>query len=205
MELINKPPTADEVADLFRELASLYVGTPDHLQVRVQESVDGSAYFMMRGAPEDDSRLVGNRGCHVNALAFLIEAVGRAQDRIFTFRLLTTPGSCAPWYPPKDALDYDPRPARELLCRLLSALGVPDFSVTVTPGTGPRRSLFFNFDVKIADVARAEALTVGETAAGSLSIVGALGTLFRAIAKQNGIRFQIRLADRPEPKEAARA
>ena len=198
MELL-KPPTASDLSELVRELAGLYVGHPDKLQIRFQEAKDGSVYFAMRGTPEDDSRLIGTKGCHVDALKFLIGEIGAAQGRAFTFRLLSTPGSRGQWYPPRDVLDYDPIPARDLLRRILSALGVAEFSVEVNPGSGPRESLFFEFEVKIPDGKIAADLTIGEE--DEISVIGAIGTLFRAIAKTNGVRFQVRLADRVVAKE----
>jgi predicted RNA-binding protein YlqC (UPF0109 family) len=196
MEPTRSKPTNEEMCDLVRELAGFYVGSPENVGVRFQEAKDGSVYFAMRGSPEDDSRLVGRAGCHVNALTFLIERAGAAQSRAFTFRLITHPDGASPMYGPRDVLDYDPRPARDLLCRWLSALGVEDFSVEIDSGAGPRRSLFFNFDVKIRDRAKAESLTHSAPhVPGDLSVVGALGTIFRAIAKQSGVRFQIRLVD----------
>jgi len=181
------------VQDLIRSLARCYVGKPDLIEVIHQAATDGSVYFALRGAPDDDSRLVGRSGCHVNALTYLVDQVGRAQDKVFTFRLITKPDGHTPWFPPSAALKYDPTAARELLVRWLSALGLSEFDLSVTPGEGPRRSLFFNFDVACANRAEAEALFA--TPEGETSIVGALGTLWRAISKQAGVRFQIRLVD----------
>ena len=190
-----KPP--QEIATLIQDLARMYVGKPDQLAVKFQESGDGSSvYFMMRGSQEDDSRLIGRDGSHVDALTYLIQKIGEAEERIYTFRLLTAPERSDPWFPPKDADEYDPTPAKDMLLRILNALKAADvITVTVGPGAGPRTSLSFNFDVKIPDRKAAEALTAST---GGVSTVGAIGTLFRAIAKQAGVRFQIRLADRAE-------
>lgn len=185
---------AQALAELVRDLARLYVGTPASIEVKFQQAADGPVYFAMKGDRTDDSRLVGREGCHVDALAYLIEAIGKRESRVFTFRLITDPDRAEPWQGPRDALEYDPRPAREVLCRWLEALGVEKFSVEVGPGDGARTSLSYNFNVKIPDREKAESLT--KSTEGDLSIVGALGTLFRAVSKQAGVRFQIRLADR---------
>lgn len=187
-------PTAAEVAELIRALARSYVGKPDLVEVKFQEATDGgAAYFILRGAPDDDSRLVGRSGCHVNALTYLVDQVGRAQGKVFTFRLITKPDGHTPWYPPQAALEYEPTAAKELLARWLSALGLSEFDLAVTAGDGPRRSLFFNFDVSVENRSEAEALFAATE--GEASIVGSLGTLWRAISKQAGVRFQIRLVD----------
>ena len=202
MHAKKNPPTTEELADFVREFATFYIGNPENLEIRFQPARDGSAcYFTMQGAPEDDSRLIGRKGCHVNALTYLIKEVGRAQGKVFPFRLITRPDGALPWFPPGDVLDYDPRPARDLLCRWLTFVGADEFSVKINTGPGPRRSLFFNFDVKIASRPKAEALThPGRGDEEGFSTIGALGTLFRAIARQNGVRLQITLVD-PKPKE----
>jgi predicted RNA-binding protein YlqC (UPF0109 family) len=188
-------PRSPTVAVLIHELAQLYVGNPSAIRVEFQDSADGrSCYFVLKGDKRDDSRLIGRDGCHVHALNSLVEQVGRAQGRTFTFRLLTDRGRHEPYEKGESALTYDPRPARDLLCRWLAALGVAGFSVEATPGPGARRSLSFVFEIKIGNMAKAASLTISEE--GFPSIVGSLGTLYRAIAQQQGVRFQLNLADR---------
>lgn len=194
MTELLKNPTASDVADLILSITRLYSVKPAELKVRFQEADDGSAYFMIQPDPQDDSRMIGRQGCHITALDFLVSGVGRAQGRLFTTRLITSPQGGAAWVDQRDVIEYDPRPARELLARWLAALGVSDFEVDVGPGTGPRRSLFFNFEVKVPDREAIAKLTTPRGEAG-LFLIGALGTLFRAIAKQNGLRFQITAVD----------
>lgn len=184
-------PAVKEVAKLIREIASLYVMEPDRLVVETQESSDGRAvYFQLKGSPDDDSRLVGREGCHVNALRFLIDRVGKAQDRAFTFRLHTRRDGISPWHAPKDVLAYDPGPIRDLISRWVSTLGFDDFVVSVGPGPGARTSLSFDFNISIPDEDQVHEM-IQISSPETLSIFGALGTLLRAAARQNGCRFQV--------------
>lgn len=182
--------TPADLQCLIQNLTRLYVGKPEEITVRVQEASDGSAaYFALRGSPGDDSRLVGRDGCHVNALMFLVSQVGVEAGKVYTFRLFTSETHEEPWRGPKRLLDYDPSPACSVLQEWLEALGLEDFTVEVGPGEGPRTELSYTFQIKIQDKTLATALTLkGDK---GISVIGAIGTLIRAIGKQNGVKLQL--------------
>lgn len=174
--------TPQQTRDLIIELVGRYVDRPADLRCEFQTTEKGDVYWMMKGHETDEGKLVGIDGCHVNALESLIVRIGTEQRKTYTFRLLTIgEPRRRPQQAPRDVIEYDPRPARDLLCRLLYALAVQRFSVEVGPGSDPRRSLTFVFRVKTASYIDGDMLD-------------ALGTLFRAIAKKDGVRFQISLA-----------
>lgn len=190
---MNFTPAA--VAEAIRTLAMRYVGNPHEIEVGFQEGTDGSCYFGLRSDPRDESRLVGKNGSHVKCLKFLVESVGKAHGRVFTFRLHSTDGRHEPWPVMKAALNYDFSQDRDLLCEWLSLLGIEFFTVAVTPGKGPRSGLSFDFEVNIKNHQKALEMTA-PAAEDGMSKVGALGTLYRAVAMQKGVRFQVTLADR---------
>lgn len=187
-----KPTTAKEIGDLIEDLTKLYVVNPEAIIVATQESRDGSAYFALKGDPQDDSRLIGRDGCHINSLTFLVKQAGIEQDRDFGLRLITSPVRMHPWEAPRAEVSYDPAPALDIAVRWLGALGVEDFTVTVEPPEEETRQLTFNLTVKIKDRSVAEDLS--ETVERGQSVIGALGTLLRAVGKQNGVRIQLNLA-----------
>lgn len=200
--LVGLPPLSHEpmndvtsaaLADYIRQLTTRYVGNPAGIEVAFQDSTDGACYFALRGDQRDDSKLIGQQGSHVNSLNFLIESAGRAQGRTFTFRLHTNEGRHLPYPNGKDALTYDFRQDRDLLCSWLTALGLENFSVEVTPGKGARSRLSFDFEVRIPNYQKALEMTAPVN---GLSKIGALGTLYRAIAMQKGVRFQVTLVER---------
>jgi predicted RNA-binding protein YlqC (UPF0109 family) len=167
--------TDAQITNLLRDLVSTFVERPEALRVAAQPAADGACYFAMKGALEDESKLVGAGGSHVDALALLVAEFGRADQ------------------PPRDVIDHDPQPARELLCRVLSSLDVGAFAVTVGPGPGPRNSLTFLFEISLHDAVDYKRLTVPvqHVSCENATIVAALGTLFRAIAKKNGVRYNL--------------
>ncbi len=187
---------SDKITELLRALVSNYVDRPEELVLNNQESSDGACYFALQGALGDEGKLIGQRGSHVRALTFLIELMGSAQRRPWTFRLVTK-GSPQRRVEnePRDVVTHDPRPHRDLLCRILEAIGCSVFGVEVGPGNGARHSLTFIFTVRIPVSAELERIKSAIHADGrkddDLTIANAIETLFRAIAKKSGVRYQI--------------
>ena len=181
--------TPADLQGLIQNLTRLYVGKPEEITVKVQESKDGAAYFALKGSPVDDSRLVGRDGSHVNALMFLVNQVGLEAGQVYTFRLFTSETETEPWRSPRKAIDYDPQPAAAVLKDWLEALGLENFTVEVSPGKGPRTELSYTFEIKTRNHELATALKLrGDR---GLSVIGAIGTLIRAIGKQNGVHLQL--------------
>jgi predicted RNA-binding protein YlqC (UPF0109 family) len=176
------------VRDLLREFVASYVDKPDALRIEFQTAATGDVYWMMKGDFEDEGKLVGKAGTHVDALEFILMAIGRHSGVVYTFRLLTR-GGCEKKEAPRDVIEYDPGRVQVLLTRLLVALGI-GASVRVGPGAGPRNSLTFVFTIKASAREDYSRLVHVDVNFGS-TIVAALGTLFRAIAKKDGVRFTI--------------
>jgi predicted RNA-binding protein YlqC (UPF0109 family) len=201
---------AAQVEDLLRDLCSAFVERPELLKVASQESLTGECFFALQGAPEDEPILVGKHGSHVDALTWLVAQFGEAEERAFTFRLVT-PGERGEWEPMRrnDATEHDPRPARDLLCRILEAIGATQFSVEVGPGTGARSSLLFIFTIRPRDsddharlitprrvVVRPALPECGKYPARperaiESTFLAAVGTLFRAISRKTGARYSV--------------
>lgn len=177
--------------ELLKELVGAYVNRPSEIALVANPSADGSVYWAMQGASDDEGILIGAAGTHVNALKFLVEELGAANEGVWTFRLITegrprqrtTNGH-------RDGLMHDPKPARDLLSRLIAEFVEDEFAVEIAPPNGPVNNLSFTFKVRVRDAADYRRLTIPKTADG-YAIVSALGTLFRAIAKKAGARYQI--------------
>ena len=89
---------------------------------------------------------------------------------------------------------YDPTPALLLLGRIIDALGLPTARITVGAGAGERDSLTFAFTITVAGPYGYSLLTVPHEIPRpdrdiSMAIIGAIGTLFRAMARKSGVRF----------------
>lgn len=176
------------VRDLLRSLVASFVSRPEEIQIATQLAEDGACFFALKVAREDESKIVGAGGSHVDALNLLVRAFGAARSRAFTFRAITPGPPLAQKLPARDVLEHDPRPALALLNSTLGALD-HHANVGVGPGSGPRNTLTFVF--RIAAGADAyDALTAPFNGSGC-TIIAAIGTLFRAIAKKNGVNYVI--------------
>lgn len=180
---------------ILRDLIASFTTHPEAVQIDAQLA-PGSAYWMVKGHPEDEPILVGKQGSHVRALAFLVYSFGAARKEHHTFRLITEQAPRV--RPPMQqlaAMRHKPEPARLLLVRLLEELYIGSFRVEVGPGTGPRSALTFVFAITVQDSRDYNALTVSAAEPRTdETIIGALGTLFRAIAKKNGVRYELAIS-----------
>ena len=182
---------------LLLELIGAFISFPESLRIVAQESETGDVYWIVKGEPEDDPKLIGRGGEHVQALTLIVREIGLALGKIYTLRLLTesAPRDREP-QPFKDTLEYNPLPARTLLERVIESLNVGKFAVAVGPGAGPRTSLSYVFAVRFEEVADSLALTrglgmkFGEREVFT-TLEYAIGVIFRAIAKQAGVRFHL--------------
>ena len=183
--------------DLIRDLTAAFVDHPETIRAEAQEGEDATAYFMLKGHDDDESKLVGTGGSHVDALAFLIAAIGVANEWTYTFRLLT---KGLPRETPKreqrNAISYDPEPARLLLVRILHALDFTGYEVAVSPGAGARDSLTFAFTIRPGNSDDNAVLRVPHEIelrdrTLRMALIDAIGTLFRAVARRGGVRFHV--------------
>lgn len=181
---------------LLRDLAASLVEHPEALRVAHQIAEDGSIYWAMKGHDDDEPKLVGQRGSHVDAITLLVSQIGKANGKPYTFRLITINAPIdRPKAPPRDVIDYDPAPAKNLLVRILESLEIGAFAVSVGPGPGARNSLTFVFTIGVNDISDFMTLTYRPDPKADETIEGALGTLYRAIAKKDGVRFFIKVEE----------
>ena len=183
-----------ETAALIKDLASAFVARPRDVEIGYQQAESGETYLALKGHPEDESRLIGKAGSHVKALTFLVGRFGRAAGRVYTFRLITEQAPRARLeQEPRNAVTYDPQAAKGLLERLLEALELGEYAVTVGPGISPRHYLNFVFKVHVRFRTDYAYLITPDNPqlASDMTVVGAIGTIFRAIAKQAGVRFTL--------------
>lgn len=180
------------LTDLLRDIVAGIVGRPEAIEIASQPA-PGTCYWMLRVAPEDDGKAIGTEGAHARALAVLIDAWGRAEGEVHTFRLITherrsdrSPDKI------KDVLTFDPEPARLLLSRVLLNLPLDGFAIDVGPGAGARDTLTFSFTIRVAsDGDRRELLRPRKFEGRENTVIAAIGTLFRAMARKSGVAFEI--------------
>jgi predicted RNA-binding protein YlqC (UPF0109 family) len=192
--------TEKELHDLHSLLVAVAARFLKHescVEVKYQAG-PGVCYWAMRVHAEDEPKAIGTEGCHARAFAALVEAWGKRSGEVHTFRLLTGPRTKQPRDKFVDAFEYDPAPEVELLHRVLSHIGLNGFSVKVGPPDHPVDTLTFRFEIQL--------LTPGDVRVlmrpgDEEPLIGAIGTLFRAMARKIGVAFEFVVT---EPKAAAR-
>lgn len=183
----------EQLSDLIREIVTSYVAHHSELELDAKE-VPGAVYWSLRCHADDYGKIAGKDGAHIKALQALVGRFGEAREEFHAIKLLEpAPARRRQVAPTPAAQTYDPRPARDLLCRTLTAIGMGQFVVEakVEPNRNPKIDalLFVRFDVhtRSADDYRDVTLADGD----ALAPVAALGALFRARAKRDGIGVQI--------------
>lgn len=185
---------AKETQTLLRDLTAAFVERPDALEINFSEHPSGRTYWTMKGHVGDMPRLVGKGGSHVDAIKLLVEQFGRAADLTYLFALLDAdPGPSFGESAEKIATEWDPGPTVELLERVLDVLGVGEYKVESSARySGERDKPRFDLVVHVRDDEDHKLLTVPpELNRKSQPVVTALGTIFRAIAKSEGVRISL--------------
>jgi predicted RNA-binding protein YlqC (UPF0109 family) len=176
--------------EILRDLFGFFLMHPEEMKIEPRP-LDGGTLWQMKGHLDDEPILVGKKGSHVRAIAFLIENFGRARGEVYSSRLYTErKESDRPGMKPRAAMDYDPTAANELLTRILTNSNVGTFGVAVEKSFGSDGMLTFTFLIRLREAGDYEELTVpakGQTE----TLVGSIGTLFRAVAKKAGVEFEI--------------
>lgn len=186
-------------------LVSRFVEKPDALKLEMHASPGGDCYWMLKGDPKDDSKLIGKSGAHVNALTFLLAQLGQAAGHTYSFRLFTEDTERRGHFMARaeDPMTYDVEPTRALLESILEMLLAGEFAVQAVPSVGAFAKLTFDFNINLADPADREDLQKtkrlviapatrlrGERSI-SMTTLDAIKTLFEAIANTEGVWFQI--------------
>ncbi len=188
--------TLDEIDELLRDLIGSYTSHPEELLIDRKEH-SGSVYWGVTAHGNDTPALVGKQGTHVKALSRILAEIGDAEGEIFIFSLREPkiPRTRDGFQRVEAPRGYDPTKARQLLERILRAAGLEDTQIESILSPAPKYeppSVIFRIFTRSEDdygalVGRDEESTVIDQP----SLVGAIGTLFRAYATNEGLKFNI--------------
>ena len=184
---------------LLRDLITTYTCDPDQVELEVKEH-PGRVVWKLKVSAADMPLLCGKQGTHSKALLFLAGEIGKNADKFYAFTILDPePGPSGEKKNLEPAATYDPDPARELLERLLSALGVGEFSVQHEPrGRHADGRLENDFVIYVRDDDDYRLLTVPTTVERDAQpIITAIGTLYRAAANKQGVRCHVQVTKVP--------
>lgn len=192
----------NQTTALIREtIETALIDYKEALVVVPREGENQSVYWTIQTHADDYRKVCGIRGAHIKALTFLIAEIGATAGAEYkTWLKEPTVGEKLPMRPidPVDA--YDPREARDLLCRLLTALlGIETpFAVNVAfDGSRikvPPFSLLFEFQITVRSSDDHDRMTLpvdGDRE--ERTVVGSLSELFRAYAAKAGVAFALKV------------
>ncbi len=181
--------TGTLVEAILRDLARAIVMRPERVRVERRDPVVGETLWWVSCAPEDQGKLIGRQQSHARALDLIVAAMGQAAGEVWQFKLDRVQDCSEPTPPAKRPQTHDPRPAHELLVRVLAQL--PVGHCTVEPARTDNDPLSFHFDVKTTSAALFFERRFPDEPDSNL--IGALGTLFRAASRRAGVRYQLNL------------
>lgn len=174
------------VEALLLDLARAIAGQPDRVRVERRTPTPGETLWWLSCAPEDQGRFIGRSGAHARAFDVVVGAMGEAVGEDWRFKLDSVPGLAREALPVNRPDRHDPRGDEEMLARLLQQ--IPCGLVRAESKRNGDASSF-TFDVHTSNAAAFFARRDPDDPESNL--VGAVGTLFRAIARASGVRYQI--------------
>lgn len=183
MSAPSETAAGDALQDLIRALAS----EPDRIDLEVAV-LPRRLNFFVRPPINDAGKLIGKQGTHVAALSVVAAAMGDRFDAEWTFHVREPEdGARRPRVtPPADPARHDPTADLDLLRRVLEACGGPGYEV----GAEPEGDAAWAFVVRSETHAEHEVLA-GQRPPNGETLVSALGTLFRAVGRRQGVAYRI--------------
>lgn len=189
---MNTTNDMTQTKEVLRDVIAAFSTHPAALRIDAEPhpTKENVTLWQVRGAPEDEPVHVGKKGSHVRALAVLVHHFGKAQGTVFTFTLHTKRAPMErPAMRPRAVEKHNPEPQRLLLARLLEECDLAAFRVDVV--SRPSSNLSFELRVVVTSPDDYSTLTVPEDSRSTETLVGAIGTLFRAIGKNLGVEFEV--------------
>lgn len=179
----------EETKQLIRDIMASFVEHPEALEIAADET-RSSCYWVLRVHADDEGKAVGFTGHHVKAVSILVEHFGKALGMTYKFKLITVNQAAPREKERRQANAYDPQPAQDLLYRILGAMELGAFSVTVKEDMSRRPLLAFTYDVRVM-LTEDYAKLVGPQEDERGNVISAIGSLFRARANKDGVFIQI--------------
>ena len=183
-------PHVSETLQLLHELLAKFLDHAEAIQIEVRE-VPGAVYWSIKTHSADMPKAVGRGGAHVRSLGKLLAQIGTANDEVWKLKLNPPdPGPRREASPPVRATAYDPATAEQLLGRTASAaLGV---TVEIETELTGHETLSYTFRVHPEGrKAFAELVAEREGDPFGVSLIDAIGVLWRAWAQRDGVRFSL--------------
>lgn len=188
---------------LIRRLIESFIEYPKDLRIDISNRA-GTSYVLMQCHATDHSKMVGKSGSHFHALHLLISELGQQAGTTYKLCRYNEPqvGQREPRTEQHIATTYDTTPACAMLTAIFAELCAGQYAVVPEQlPSAPDSRLNYCLNVIIRDQSDYTNLTryaspteqIPTTAEAPMTIIGAIGTLFRAYANRAGIRFAVQL------------
>ncbi len=186
--------TGTLVEAILRDLARAIVMRPERVRVERRDPVVGETLWWVSCAPEDQGKLIGRQRSHTKAFDLIVAAMGEEAGETWKFKFERILIFADPTPPAQRPKWHDPRPAHELLVRLLAQLPV-EHCIVENPRPDKEDPLSFHFDIKTSNLHPffQRRFQPGFPDEPDSNLIGALGTLFRAASRRAGVRYQLNL------------
>lgn len=180
----------------IRSLLIAYLDEPDGLTLEAIQH-PGAVYWKVKPSPTDAPKLVGRSYAHLDALTVIVKAIGKAAGELYALKFVEPDpaGRIEPRRADR-AKEYDPAKVVSLLETLFASLGVGEFKIEaarVGSAIDPSAYLSFGVVVFVRERSDLDDLT---RRSDDMSLIGAIGTLLRAIGYKDGVKLgvEVRLA-----------
>lgn len=174
--------TTETAASLLKRLAERLIAYPEQLIINPR-AFRGAATWQLVPHPEDYGRLNGKQGTHIRALEFLMYRMGMVNSEAYGVQLTESEyRQTTPVIVPRGT--YQPEEDLELLVDWMNALAI-ETSIDVIPMRDGRHGQQFIIVPRgPADLSELKGSDSNDEHA--RTIIGSIGTLFRAIGRVNG-------------------
>lgn len=192
--------SVDNCAPIIERLLMALVDDKRSVELNAN-CLPGRINWLFRVNINDTGKVIGKGGSHLRALQLIVRQIGRAAGEEWTANPLDPTGDkregqAGSALTPKT---HSNREDRELLCELLTALQIQ--AEVLSAGTVKDG---FVFKIEAAGQQHLAALLEshkvdyklnGEMMVEEANLQGALGSLFRAIARRQGVRYRLTTED----------
>lgn len=180
-----------QTEDLIRRIITAITYHPECLEIKHTE-FKGAVYWTVKAHADDQPKIIGKGGTHVRALAFLVAEIGLRSDSMYKFKL-TEPehGQRSESTKPTTPQIYSPKKAADTILEVVEAIFGKDSATIKIPTQSPYDHVY-DFEIQMRDISDVPDLrTPYEDDQYEMTIIGCLGTLWRAWAKRDGVDFTI--------------
>jgi predicted RNA-binding protein YlqC (UPF0109 family) len=183
-------------------LTTCLIDHPAELVVEPRKIADGAVvYWTLQTHADDYRKVCGSAGAHIKALTFIIGELGAAADLDFkTWLKESIVGEKRPMVPVEPVEDYDPRDARDLLCRLLAGCLGSEATFAVNVSADGRRievppfALLYTFEVAVRTPEDHDALANHyEDDPNKRTLAASIDVIWRAYAAKAGVAFAVKV------------